>query len=615
MCGIAGIFHTDGAPASEIDVARMVAAMPHRGPNGHGTFAAGPVALGHGRLAVRDLGPGGAQPLRDPAGRGVLVYNGEVYNDRELRADLQREGVAFAGTGDAEVVLHATARWGVEEAVRRFDGMFALAWWDARDGALWLARDRFGIKPLHVAQAGGRLAFASELRGLRALPGVADRPDPLELARRILPWIADVDRPPFLGVENVLPGEAWRVGPDGVDRRTWCDVAGEIDVDRLRAAAHERPEAWVARTREALEAEVVTHLASDVPVVAFTSGGVDSNLVAAIAHRHRPDLVAYTLDAGGEESEAAAATEIARHAGFPLRVVRCDRETFLRSWATSVAAHEHPLSHPSQVAMVPLVERAHADGAVVAVTGEGADELFGGYEFLAKTWHRWRRARSPLRRWTHAGRVEARALEETPFDYQLIRKEPRAHLRMAATLAPIEESRAHGLMARFAAIEPAEDRAFLAHSLDALRRHLGWILLRQDRLGMAASIEVRVPYLSTRVADVGLHLPREAKLRRGVAKWALKQVAAAHLPPGPIRARKKGFPVPSSYDAGTTHLLRGGVVASLFRWSRAAEAELVPRIEADGVLRHQMVGLEIWGRLYAAGESAASITDRLLAGS
>ena len=407
MCGIAGIFHTDGAAASEIDVARMVAAMPHRGPNGHGTFASGPVALGHGRLAVRDLGPGGAQPLRDPAGRGVLVYNGEVYNDRELRADLQREGVAFAGTGDAEVVLHATARWGVEEAVRRFDGMFALAWWDARDGALWLARDRFGIKPLHVAHAGGRFAFASELRGLRALPGVADRPDPLELARRILPWIADVDRPPFLGVENVLPGEAWRVGPNGVDRRTWCDVAGEIDVDRLRAAAHERPEAWVARTREALEAEVVAHLASDVPVVAFTSGGVDSNLVAAIAHRHRPDLVAYTLDAGGEESEAAAATEIARHAGFPLRVVSCDRATFLRSWATSVAAHEHPLSHPSQVAMVPLVERAHADGAVVAVTGEGADELFGGYEFLAKTWHRWRRARSPLRRWTHAGRAEA----------------------------------------------------------------------------------------------------------------------------------------------------------------------------------------------------------------
>ena len=243
MCGIAGIFRRDGLDASADEAARMAAAMPHRGPDGRGAWAKGPVALAHVRLAVRDRSDAAREPMVAPGGEGVLVYNGEIYEEGPLREELRREGVAFRGTGDAEVVLHALARWGVEPAVRRFDGMFAFAWWDAREQALWLVRDRFGIKPLHVAATEARIAFASEIRGLRALPGVAARPDAVEVIRRIFPRLVDEARPPFEGVENVLPGEAWKCARGGIERVKWFDLFRDLDVSRIVAASKESPAA------------------------------------------------------------------------------------------------------------------------------------------------------------------------------------------------------------------------------------------------------------------------------------------------------------------------------------------------------------------------------------
>ncbi len=611
MCGIAGVFRIDGGPASREDAARMVAAMPHRGPDGRGAWSDGPVALGHVRLAVRDLSPRSAQPLLAPGGEGALVYNGEVYETGAIRAELAREGVACAGTGDAEVVLHALSRWGVERAVRRFDGMFAFAWWDARERALWLVRDRFGIKPLHVARTAERVAFASELRGLRALEGVATRPDRLELARRVMPGLVDEIRPPFEGVENVLPGEAWRCTSAGVERRTWWSFASDLDVGRIVSGARDGPDAWETRTREALEAAVLSHLESDVPVAAFTSGGVDSNLVAAIARDHRPDLVAFTIDTCDPSSETPAAAAMARHAGFELRPVRFDRAAHLAAWPEAVEAIEHPFTHPSQVASLVLARAARTAGFTVVLTGEGADELFGGYDFLRRTRVHWRESRRPWRRLTRAGRTAARDLEDVPFRYQSVRHERDTHLRFAAALGPVEESRPHALLALLAPVEPVEDRAFLAHSFDALHRHLGWILLRHDRVGMAASLEARVPFLSSRVAEVGLHLPVCAKVRRGVGKWCLKRVAARRLPPALVYAPKKGFDVPEAQHRGTSALLRGGAVPELFRWTRAAEDDLVPRIERDPTLRHQMVSLELWARIFLHGERAADLAGLL----
>jgi asparagine synthase (glutamine-hydrolysing) len=521
--------------------------------------------------------------------------------------------VVFRGHGDAEVVLHALARFGVERAVARFDGMFALAWWDARARVLWLARDRFGTKPLHVLVEAGRVAFASEVRGLRALPGFVVRPDPMALARRIVPWIADQERTPFLGVENVEPGGLWRVTAAGVEKRRFCDLLGEVDPHRIVAATAEPLERWPERVRDAVVAAVRSHLASDVPVAAFTSGGVDSNLVAAIAMEARPDLVAYTVDTCHPESEVATATRVAAHLGMELRVVRADREALLAAWPATIEAEEHPCYHASHVASLLMSRAAHADGVVVAMTGEGADELFGGYDFLRRTRELWRQATRPWARLTHRGRALGRALREVPFRYQSIRAERETHARFQLVMAPNEESRARALLTHLAPIEPACDRAFVAHSLDALRRHMGSILLRHDRLSMAASIEARVPFLSNRVADLGMHLPVAARIRGRVGKWALKRAAERWLPKDVLYAPKKGFPIPLSFDRGAGELLRGGFLPELFGWTKATEGELVPRVDGDDLLRFAAVSLELWGRLFVRGEPAPVLAERLLA--
>jgi asparagine synthase (glutamine-hydrolysing) len=612
MCGLAGIYRRDGGEAGEAVAAAMTAAMPHRGPDGRGTWAAGEVALGHARLAVRELGPAGAQPMRAPGGEGVLVYVGEVYGERPLREELAREGAAFRGSGDAEVLLHALARWGVLATLPRLDGMFAFAWWDARERALWLARDRFGIKTLHVAATAERVLFASELRGLRAVEGVARRPDLLELARVVVPWRTDASKPPFEGVESVGAGEAWKVGPRSIDRMRWWDPARDLDVDRLVAAERGDPAAWAADVERAVTAAVESHLVSDVPLAAFVSGGVDSNLVAAIAKTRIPDLVGFTVDTCHPRSEAPRAARTAAHLGLSLRTVRVDREAHLRHLPEAVEALEHPALHPSQPEMLLLCRAARAAGFTVVLTGEGADELFGGYDFLEKTHARWARALSPWRAWRGVAREERARLEATPFYYQAARKDAELAGRVAFALAPSEDSRARALLSRLARVDPPQDRAFLAHALDALDRHLGRILLRHDRHGMAASLECRVPFLSRGVADVALHLPRRAKLHRGVGKCVLKRVAAKRLPAEVVRARKEGFPVPDSHHRGASALLAGGAVPDLFRWPKAAEDDLVARVERDPVLRHQAASLEVWARLFVRDEPADTIAERLL---
>ena len=263
--------------------------------------------------------------------------------------------------------------------------------------------------------------------------------------------------------------------------------------------------------------------------------------------------------------------------------------------------------------MLLMARAARADGFTVALTGEGSDEIFGGYDWFGSTRRRWQRALSIQRRVSSSRRALLADLTDVPFSNQIVRRERDAHLRIAATLLPVEETRARDLLRRYAKLSPGEDRAFLAHSLDAMRRHLGWILLRHDRLGMAASIEARVPFLSNRVADVGFHLPISAKIRGREGKWALKRVAAKRLPRRLVTAKKKGFPIPGGHHVGTTEILRGGVVHELLRWTSEAAADLIPRIEADAVARTYFVGLEIWARIFVRGERPDAVAERLLA--
>jgi asparagine synthase (glutamine-hydrolysing) len=614
MCGVVGLWRHDGAPADAGELLPMLATIVHRGPDDSGTWQGGRVALGFQRLTILDLTLAAHQPMATADELGVLVYNGEIYNYRELRAALEREGAAFASTGDAEVVLQALHCWGPERAIPRFNGMFALAYVDRRADTLWLARDRIGIKPLAVCDTGSELLFASEAKALLAHPRMRKRPDALAISKWVLARHHRAHRSLFEGVDGLAPATWWRISAQGIEKRRYHDPFTDIDIDRLVAAGSAEPEALAARFREAFAASVQMHLASDVPLATTCSGGFDSSLVTAYARKFAPKLHAYVADVQFADSEGARAARVCEHLGVAIRRVRVDRERYLRLWPHTVWHLDRPAVQPSDPAMLAVTQTCRADGVKVLLTGEGSDELFGGYAWHRDNYRRWKRLEAWFWRLLPA-RLHRRAAEQVaaaPFHGFSARREPEMFRRLAA-LDPERELTPHWLMQHLARVEPASDRAFLVHCIADLYFHMSSILLRHDRIGLAASIEMRVPFLENGLIDLAFHLPRRAKLHAGQRKWVVMRAAQQELPRDVIYARKKGFPMPPDFTRGTEALLTGGLLAGEMGWSARATDAIAASTRSDWFLRYELVGLEMWLRIFFSGERPEALGEKLVA--
>jgi asparagine synthase (glutamine-hydrolysing) len=611
MCGIAGIWRRSGGAAAPADIERMLATIVHRGPDGSGLWASGPLALGHRRLTVLDTTERAAQPMTTADGQGVLVYNGETYNFRELRRELEAEGLAFRSTGDTEVALAALHHWGPEKSIPRFNGMFALAYFDRRSDTLWLARDRLGIKALVTADIGGTFLFASEAKALLAHPDMPRRLDRAALTKWIIRPHLHAHRLLFESVESVAAGSWWRVSPDRIDRHRYFHVLTDLDMDRLVAARAQDPAMLVDKIEHLLKRSVDLHLASDVPLATMCSGGVDSSLITAYAKQSRPDIQAYVADISFAQREGPMAERVGRHLGVEVRRIPVDRELFLRLWPDSIWHSDGPLSHRSDPALLAVTRACRKDGIKVVLTGEGSDELFGGYRRYRPVWRRWKRTEWP---WSllRTRRRERDALLHSvaPFGKAARRQGGR---RLSVALDPDDDFVAQRILRQLGPIEPASDRAFLANCLTDLYGHLSTLLHRHDRIGMAASIEMRVPFLENHLIDLALHLPRWAKMQRKTSKWVVKQAAVRQLPPEVVFTEKKGFPTPGHFVRGTGRLLIDGRLADTMRWSGEATEEIVAMLETDGALCFCVVGVELWLRIFFYGENADELGDRLVA--
>ncbi len=614
MCGFVGVFR-EGGEADPGVIPRMLATIEHRGPDDSGLWHGGPVALGHRRLAIIDPSIGSHQPFVTEDGRGVLVYNGEIYNYRELRRDLERAGGRFRSSGDTEVVLQALHHWGVEESVLRFNGMFAFAYFDRRSEALWLARDRVGIKPLLTAGVGRDLLFGSEAKALLANPHFAPRIDRFAVASWLLRRRRGTEHSLFEGIEGVRPGSWWKVTAAGITKHRYFDAIETIDIDRLVAAAGDRPDVYVDRFGGMLRASVRSHLVSDAPLATMCSGGVDSGLLTAYANEAAPGITAYVADAPPGGGEGDQAERVGRHLGVAIHRVAVGPEAFLRLWPETVWHSDGPTVHPSDAALLMVARRCRKDGIKVLLTGEGADELFGGYSDYRATHRKWRYAFGWERFLMPAAfrRLSLRTLEAAPFSTMAGRLDHGQRDRLTLVADPETDLMAGRLMTALARVEPVADRAFLAHCLFDLNDKLGWILHHHDRMGMAASIEMRVPFLENGMFDLAFHMPHRARLQRRTGKWAVKKVAAQSLPDGVVHAKKKGFPIPADFTRGAERLLAGGMVADFLEWPAYAEDQISARLVRDDNLRFHLVGLEIWMRMFIAGETAESIGDHLVA--
>jgi len=610
MCGFVGIIRRDGECVNSSNVELMLERLSHRGPDGRGVWTKDEVALGHVRLSILDLSDLASQPMVTSDGRGVLVYNGEVYNYCELRKELEHEGVKFKSTTDSEVVLQALVRWGPEHAIPRFNGMFAFAFYNTSNHELWLARDRLGIKPLYVAEYGRELIFGSEPQAILAHPSVPLLPDRLSIAAFVMRGRPDARLTMFEGITAIEPGSWWCIDDQGIKRKRWFHVLDALDVDRLLSASHDTA---VDRFEKNLEKSVELHLASDVPLATICSGGVDSSLITALAQRYIKDLHSYVVDLPFGQGEGQSAQRVADSLGIQLTRVLVDRESYLKKWPEAVAYEGHPCFHRSNIALLILTRRCRAEGIKVLLNGEGSDELFGGY-----LWHE-----SAFRSNQLYARI-IRALVPPRFRRKYEKKLRHGQFMpllgvtglgdsAVATIDGEGEIRRKALRDKLAPIRSRADRELLVRCLDDLYYSLDTLLRRHDRMAMASAIEMRVPFIENNMIDLGMHLPRRAKYYRGQSKWVVKKAAEKLLPSNIVHATKRAFPMPPAFDDGCEVMLQGGAAGDLLHWTKTVQQFMVQACRYNQQLRFLLVGFELWARINFDAEKPENLAEELLA--
>jgi asparagine synthase (glutamine-hydrolysing) len=567
MCGIAGIIRADGRPSQDA-VRAMVAAIRHRGPDWQEVQDVDGVAvLGHARLSILDLSPAANQPMCDPLGRYTIVYNGEVYNFRELRSELEACGVAFRTTGDTEVVLHAIVRWG-PSALKRFNGMFALALWDGQERELLLARDRFGKKPLYFSLRSGECFFASELRALECVPLLAPH---LKVSLKGLNHL--------LALGYILAPTTIYEGVEKLEAATFARVRGGRVVERTRYWDYaqsfrraKRVPVWDAiRDIDILLGQAVSRrLVSDVPVGAFLSGGVDSSSVVAYARSQLPYEL-HTFNVGFEEAtydESADAQRVAKEYGTTHHETRIRTAHGAELTRQALRVFDEPFADTSLVPMVE-VSRSARPFVKVVLSGDGADELFGGYATYTA---------DAVRRglaWLPAGVRQLVARSARLLDGSSSR-------RLALGFKARQFARGLGEDWRFAHYvwrevysEPErvtllgranEDAVRAFHPFADFVRHYDevtgldpvsqclyvdaktWltddILVKVDRATMAVGLEARAPYLDVDLVEYVAGLPARYKVVRGRGKWVLKLALRGKVPMEILTKRKAGFNAP-----------------------------------------------------------------------
>jgi len=602
MCGICGIATTGGA----VDPARLAAmseTLVHRGPDSEGSFVDGGVGLAARRLAIIDLETGD-QPIGNEDGRLQVVQNGELYNYRELRRDLERAGHTFATHGDTEVLVHLYEEHGLDFA-ERLRGMFAVALWDAPRRRLVLARDRYGIKPLYYREVAGELAFASELR---ALPRGEIDLDAVEafLAFNCIPAPLTI----FRETRKLPPGHvlAWQ---DGRLELTRFARPAPVPADQVRREDEaELTEELRARLRDSVRA----HLVADVPVGVLLSGGIDSATLTALAAAESTEPVR-TFSIGFEErsfDELADARLVAERYGTRHEelVLRPDAALLLPALAE---AFDEPFADSSALPTY-LVSKLAAEHVKVALSGEGGDELFGGYytytaDLLASRYGALARLARPL-----VERLPSSSAKAS-FDYKAKRFVRAAHLpplerhhawkeifsaeaRTELTGRRSEFDPLDLLRTRFAETEGAEVLARL-QDVDLGIYLVDDLLAKTDRASMAHSLEARVPFLDPLVTNFALALPTEHKAR-GLRKKVLLRKAVAPLVPAPLlRRRKRGFSIPAAawLRGDLEPFARDTLSSDTLRRQGFFDPGVVRRTLEDHVSGKQDLSRQLWGLL------------------
>jgi asparagine synthase (glutamine-hydrolysing) len=635
MCGIFGVLNLDARPAERAALQAMARVSVHRGPDDEGFHIDGPCAIGMRRLSIIDL-TGGHQPLANADRSLVVVCNGEIYNFRELRRELEALGHRFASGSDSEVVLHGYAQWG-DEVAKRLNGMFGFALWDARRRRLLIGRDRLGIKPLYLYRDSRRIAFASEAKALLALPGVEAAIEPSALPGYLNLGYVAAPASLFKGITKLPPATLLTIERGRIEQTRYWHLPHAVE--------REVPEAeWVERVRARLDEAVRMQMVSDVPIGAFLSGGIDSSTVVGLmaAHSDRP-IRTYSIG-----FEGAAAEDYYNELPYARRVAQLfgteHREILVRPDTAALLPRllwhmDEPVSDSAFITTYLVSEFARREVTVI-LSGVGGDELFGGYRRYLGDHYQGYFDRLPawLRRTvTAAGRrlpsdrhtpllnlsrlakgfLESAAL---PFEERY-----RAYVEVfprdeAARLLGGEAARADRIAQAFRDA-PGEDGLNRMLSVDAQTQLPDDLLLLTDKMSMATSLECRVPLLDHELVELAARIPQAIKIRGGRLKHVMKKAVADLLPADIIERRKRGFGTPmgawlkqdlaplmkellSQASVEKRGLFRYPVVRELIAQHESSRVDGTDRILA-------LMNLEIWARMYLDARSSQDVGAEL----
>jgi asparagine synthase (glutamine-hydrolysing) len=636
MCGICGIFFSDREwRVQGSTLAAMNRSIVHRGPDDEGFFLEENVGLAMRRLSIIDLKTG-HQPLANENQDIWIVFNGEIYNHAELRPGLEAKGHQYRTRCDTETIVHLYEEYG-RDCVKHLRGMFAFAIWDRRKRILFAARDRLGIKPFYYRWDGRAFLFGSEIKAILAYPGIAAEFNRGALAEYLAFGYLTRPETMFHGISKLMPGHTLEL-TEGGEPRIECywdlPTSGESD--------SQGREYFVNRYRELLESAVSSHLMSDVPVGVFLSGGLDSSAVAALTAKVRDDRI-QTFSVGyGEEafSELAYAREVAEHIQSEHHEVRLSREEFFESLPKLIWHEDEPLVWPSSVSLY-FVARLARERVTVVLTGEGSDETLAGYTRYAWTLMNSRMdriyravapdfARRALRSAIHHGPLGAslhRKLEHTflmrdgsswPSFYLDNFYSAFAGPELAELLTPDALAAAGDAYAGTMQVWE-ESQGELLHRLlySDINSYLIELLMKQDQMSMAASVESRVPFLDHMLVEFTAGIPAKYSIHGMAGKFILKEAVENVLPRSIIYRKKMGFPTPWAHwlagpeldvledlllEPRSTQrgLFRPEVIKKIFAEHRATARDHGNRI-------WRLLNLEIWMRIMLDGEPAEAV--------
>jgi asparagine synthase (glutamine-hydrolysing) len=644
MCGIAGYLEVQPGHSSEPAVLeRMTRAIRHRGPDAHGLRQDGPVALGHRRLSIVDLSAAGYQPMSNETDDVWIVYNGEIFNHAALRPDLEQAGHRYRSHTDTETILHAWEERG-PACLDQFRGMFAFALWDERAQTLFCARDRMGIKPFYYFWDGRTFVFASEIKALLEHPSVPTEFEDTLLGEYLAFGYISSDQTLYRGIRKLMPGHWLRItlGPDArLEIQRYWDVPASAG----SAASELSEQEWVAECRRRMEETVRMRLMSDVPLGVFLSGGVDSSAIAALTSRMTGGNPVKTFSVGYKEaqySELGYAKQVADLIGSDHREVVLGMDEFFDILPRLIWHEDEPITWPSSVSLY-FVSRLAAEDVTVVLTGEGSDELFAGYARYRQNVMNQQMLpyyklipgflRDGLRRTIAETNVTSGGMRRKLQHTMLGREDRLESIFLDNFYCGFSGEEVAGLLRN---PQPAgvyqsymsywqEDRPLLNRMLYADQKtYLVELLMKQDQMSMANSIESRVPFLDHTFVEFAARVPDALKIRGNEQKYILKKAVEDLLPRDIIYRKKMGFPTPLRdwfrqpkaaplldmllhSDGLVGQYLRPEAVRSLVERHRSGLEDATDRL-------WRLINLELWGKVFLQGSKAMPASTLLEAG-